>query len=459
MQGPQAGTIIFVHLDTRKIEQIRPPSGLQQKYLGGRGVGVHLVSEQVDPQIDACDPANILIFSAGLFTGTGLPFGARYDLVTKSPLTGTLSSSNSGGVFGSALKRTGIDALVLGGASPEPVYLWITNGGAEICDANDYWGMTTRECNRALLRDRQEPEVKVACIGPAGEHLCRFASVMNDASRAAGRGGAGAVMGAKKVKAVVVRSEKRRERISTGMRGALEIAKTSIEKSGIARGSLHRYGTSSMVNLVNEAHLLPVRNFQESHAPSAENFSGEEIEQSILTGRITCYACPVACGRLTAIAGHQGEGPEFETIWAFGPDCGIDNLSTITAANYLCNDLGLDTISAGATIACAMEMTEKGHIREGPRFGDEDGMLALIKDIAYRRGMGDELAEGSFRFASRHGHPEISMSVKMMEIPAYDPRGMQGQGLEYATSVRGACHVYGNIRYPELLGIPFRLDP
>jgi aldehyde:ferredoxin oxidoreductase len=453
------GIMLTVFLDSGRIEREPVPDDLRRRYLGGRGIGVYLVSHTVDPTIDPFDPANTLVFSTGPFTGSGIPMGARYDLVTKSPLTGTLSSANSGGHFGTELKRTGIDVLVLHGAASRPIFLWISKDSVELREATQYWGMTTSICTHSLQHDLREPGSRIACIGPAGEHLCRFASVMNDMSRAAGRGGAGAVMGAKKIKAIVVRGDRERKDVSPSLKEARTFAKNLIDQSGMPQGSLHRYGTASLMNLVNESHLLPTKNFQDSHFPDADKVSGEEVTRTLLRGRRACYACPVACGRVTEVNGVRGEGPEYETLWAFGPACGIDDLRLITRANYLCNDLGLDTISTGSTIACAMEMAERGYICSDLHFADDAAILPLIELIAYRRGIGNQLAEGSYRFALIYGHPEFSMSVKGLEIPAYDPRGLCGQGLEYATSVRGACHVYGNMVYPELLGIPVKLDP
>jgi aldehyde:ferredoxin oxidoreductase len=458
MQG-ETGSLLTVHLDTGSIRREPVPDDLRRAYLGGRGVGVYLVSRLADPMIDPYDRANVLVLSNGLCTGSGIPMGARYDLVTKSPLTGTLSSANSGGHFGTELKRTGVDVILFRGAASTPVYLYITGDDAELRDATPYWGMTTSICTRSLQRDLKEDHTRIACIGPAGEHLCRFASVMNDLSRAAGRGGIGAVMGAKSLKAIVVKGDHHRRVTSPALKEAQKLVQTILEQKEMTRGSLNRYGTASSMNLVNESHLLPTRNFQESYFPGADRISGEEIVRTILRGKKACYACPIACGRVTEVDGIRGEGPEYETLWAFGPACGIADLRIITRANYLCNDLGLDTISTGSTIACAMEMSERGYLSSPLCFSDTSVILPLIELIAYRKGIGDELAEGSYRFAKRYGHPELSMSVKGMEIPAYDPRGLKGQGLEYATSVRGACHVYGNMVYPELLGIPVKLDP
>ncbi len=453
-----AGSVLFIHMDSGIIKREPFPESLQRRFLGGRGIGVHYVAHLVRPRIDPLDPANVLVAAAGPLTGSGIPLGSRYDIVAKSPLSGTLSSANSGGQFGTALKRSGVDALVIAGASSQPTFLWIHDGEAELRDGTPYWGMSTSECTTALQRDLGEPGSRVACIGPAGEHLCRFASVMNETARAAGRGGLGAVMGSKGLKAIVVKGGRPREADQSSSE-VRRMVKEALQESGLMEGGLHQYGTANLVNFVNDVHFLPARNFQDQYFPEAEQVSGEVMARTILKGKRACYACPIACGRITEVDGKRGEGPEFESIWALGPDCGIDDLAIIARANYLCNDLGLDTISCGSTIACAIEMSERGYIAEELQFGDGEMVLDLVEKIAFRKELGDSLAEGSYRFALQQGHPELSMTVKGQEIPAYDPRGLQGQGLGYATSVRGACHVYGNMIYPELLGIPVKLDP
>lgn len=434
--------------------------GTRRRYLGGRGLGVSVAAGETDAGAEPLSPGNTLVFAPGLVTGTGIPLGARMDVVAKSPLTGTLASANSGGIFGAALHRAGVGALVIRGSSESPVLIRVSEDGAELLDASPYWGLGTGATTTAIQSDLGDRNARVACIGPAGERLCRIACIVNETSRVAGRGGLGAVMGAKRLKAIVVQG--RRESSWWDPHAAGEVrawVRERISASGITRGGLHRFGTASLMNLVNEKRLLPTRNFLESSFEGADRVSGEEMERTILRGRKGCYACPVACGRITEAGGVKGEGPEYETIWAFGPACGIDDLERIARANYLCNDLGLDTISTGATIACAMEMAERGYLDLPIRFGRADLLEELVRQIAFREGIGDQLAEGSFRFASMHGHPECSMSVKGQELPAYDPRGLQGQGLEFATSVRGACHVYGNMLYPEVLGVPVRLDP
>lgn len=452
----------ILHVDlTRERTMEEPfPEEWRRAYIGGRGLGVRILEDLVNPGVDPLGAENVLVFATGPVAGSGLPLGSRYDVVTKSPLTGTLTSANSGGRFGTSMKRAGYDAVVLRGRAERPVYLLLDDGHAEVRDASGLWGMTTGETTAALQEDLGGPGESVACIGPAGERLVRFAGIINETSRAAGRGGVGAVMGSKNVKAVAARGS---GRITVADRDRFlalkkEIAE-KIRENAISGGGLPRFGTAVLVNIINENYILPTRNFQTAHFPAAENVSGERMAETILSGKMGCQTCIIQCGRDVELEGRQTAGPEYETIWAFGPDCGIDDLAAVSEANTLCNDLGLDTISTGSTIACAMELSEKGYIDDEVRFGDAERMVDLVRRIGYRDGIGDELAEGSFRFARRHGHPELSMSVKRQELPAYDPRGLQGHGLAYATSVRGGDHVYGYLIAPEVLGSPEKLDP
>ncbi|MDI6718043.1 MAG: aldehyde ferredoxin oxidoreductase family protein [Methanomicrobiales archaeon] len=454
------GKILDVDLSTGSIRTESYPEAWSRDYIGGRGFGVRILLERLDPHVDPLTAGNLLVLAAGPLTGSGLPLCSRYDIVTKSPLTGTITSANSGGSFGVELKRAGFDAIVIRGRAERAVYLQVRDGAAALRDAAPYWGRGTGETAAGIQQELRDPRAKIACIGPAGERLSRIACIVNENARAAGRGGVGAVMGSKRLKAVAVRgSGKYPVSDPEALRLTRERILEKLKRSGITGGSLRRYGTAGSVNLVNELCLLPTRNFQGSHFPQAGQVSGEEMAETILERVKGCYSCPVACGRVTRVDGALGEGPEYETIWSFGPDCGVGSLRWIAIANNLCNDLGLDTISTGATIACAMELSERGYLNEEIRFGDGRAVADLVRMIGYREGIGDELAEGSLRFAARYGHPEFSMSVKGQEMPGYDPRGMQGQGLAYATSVRGACHVYGNMLYPEVLGIPVRLDP
>ena len=455
-----AGSILSIDLTSGSIDKQRLHTEWKRKFIGGRGIGVKIISDLLDPATDPLSDNHIIVFAAGLLTGSKMPMGSRYDVVTKSPLTGTLSSANSGGFFGTGLKRAGFDAVVIRGRAESPVYLWLHDGNADVRDASALWGKTTSETTTAIQVAHADPAVHVASIGPAGEHQCLIAAIINEQSRAAARGGAGAVMGEKLLKAIAVKG--------SGAIGVSDpvcfsgVAKSMLERlkaSGLTSGGLHKYGTAALVQLISQHGLLPVNNHQENIFSNVSNVSGEELTRVFLKGKKACFSCPVACGRVCEVDKKQGGGPEYETIWAFGPDCGVSDLPSIIRASNLCNELGLDTISTGVTIACAMELSEKGYLPYTVRWGDGDAVVNLVRMIAYRAGIGDEMADGSFRFAARYGHPELSMSAKKMEVPAYDPRGLQGQGLEYATSVRGACHVYGNMLYPEVLGIPEKLDP
>jgi aldehyde:ferredoxin oxidoreductase len=455
-----ADRILRVNLTERTVRDLPYRREWKEQYIGGRGLGVRILYDLVDPATDPLGDGNAAVIATGPLTGSGMPLGSRFSVVAKSPLTGTLASSSSGGFFGTELKRAGVDAIVIEGKAVAPVYLWIRDGRCEIRDASAFWGMTTDRTIAGIQAELGEPKARVACIGPAGERLARIASLMNDQGRAAGRGGLGAVLGSKRLKAVAARGEGRIPPADMAeFSGVRDTIREKLQKGGLNTGGLRRYGTAAIMNVINEAHLLPTRNFQESHFDRAEAVSGERVAETILERVTACYSCSVACGRETRAGGVKGHGPEYETLWAFGPDCGVSNLTAIARANYLCNQLGLDTISAGATIACAMELSAREYIREDIRFGDENAIVDLVRLMGYREGIGEALSEGSLRFARAAGYPGLSMSVKGLELPGYDPRGLQGQGLEYATSVRGACHVYGNMVYPEVMGVPEKLDP
>ena len=454
-----AGKMLYADLSAGTVT-IRPtPPELKRDYIGGRGFGIRILTDTVDPKTDPLSDKNAVVLAAGPLTGTGIPLGSRYEVATIAPLTGTGMSANSGGVFGWKMKKAGFDAVVVTGKAPQPVYLLLDNGAAEIRNAAHLWGKTTGQTTDAIQKELKDDTVRVACIGPSGEKLVLFACIINEKARAAGRGGIGAVMGAKNLKAIAARGDlpikpADEERLNV----IKDRVRKKIEENGIEK-ALHNYGTAVLVNIINENYVLPTRNFRTAHFPEADKISGETIAKTILKRPKGCYACIVQCGRVHEFDGEAGEGPEYEPAWAFGPDCGIDDLKTVVRANNICNEYGLDAISAPATIACLMEMAEKGYVKHPIRFGDAEGMLKLVGQIAKREGIGDELAEGSYRFSLKHGHPELSMSSKMQELPAYDPRGIQGYGLATATSVRGGDHVYGYMISPEVLGAPVKLDP
>ncbi len=462
------GRILRVNLTHQTITTETVDEQFARTYLGGRGWAVKYLIDEMDPRVDPLSPENIMIFATGPLTATPSPTGNRYMVVTKSPLTGALSNSNSGGFFPTEMKRTGFDLFIFEGKAETPVYLWVNNDQAELRPADHVWGKTVPETQASLIEET-DPKAKVACIGPAGENLVRVASIMNDHHRAAGRSGVGAVMGSKNLKAVVVRGtqpveiahpEEMNEVCSKMQRTVNDIMSNG--------GAMRVYGTSYVPPITNELGILPTRNFQSGRFEGIKGITGDVINQNYLIRAKPCFRCPISCGRSTKVDdpkyGGEGEGPEYETIAAYGSACGVDNMAAVIKANYVCNDLGMDTISAGMTIACAMELAEKGFIPVEQigmelRFGDADAMIEFTRKMAYREGFGNELAEGSYRLAEKYGHPELAVTARKQEFPGYDPRGAKGMGLLYATSNKGASHMAGDLAYSEVFGVPEKIDP
>lgn len=447
---------------------------MAKDYIGGRGWAIKLLTEEVDPAVDPLSSENLLIFSTGPLTGTPAPTGNRFMVTTKAPLTGAIACSNSGGIYPTEMKRTGLDMIVFEGRAERPVYLWINGSGddeepeVEIRPANHLWGKPVPETTEALLKETDQ-KARVSCIGPAGERLVLISSIMNDEHRAAGRSGVGAVMGSKNLKAVVVRGTKDVPLADPEQMRALCRQVRQEVAADVKKGSsLRDYGTAYVPIVTNEMGILPTRNFQTGVFEGVEGITGKVLTEKYLLRPKPCYGCPIACGRSTTLEGSpyegEGEGPEYETIAAFGSACAVDDLAAVTKANYLCNELGLDTISMGMTIACAMELAEKGFLPQEDvgmplGFGDADAAIRLVEQTAYRQGFGDVLAEGSYRMAERYGHPELSITAKKQEFPGYDPRGSKGMGLLYATSNIGASHMAGDLAYMEVFGTPKKIDP
>jgi len=463
-----AGKILRVNLSEGKIVKEDLNIEDAKNFIGARGLGTKIMYDEVDPQVDPFSPENKLIFATGPLTGTLATSGGRYDVVTKGPLTGTIAASNSGGYFGPELKFAGYDLIIFEGKAKEPVYLYIYDDDVELRCAKHLWGKSTHETTEILMEENGE-NFKVACIGPAGEKKVLFANIINDMHRAAGRTGVGAVMGSKNLKAIAVRGTKGiRVAARDKFKEAVLNARKKLAEHPVTSQGLPTYGTNVLVNIINQSGILPTRNFQDGYFEEADKTGGETLTETLLIRNKGCFACSIGCGRVTAIKQGpykgEGEGPEYETAWAYGAQCGVDNLEAITKANYICNEMGLDTISMGSTIACAMELFEKGYITEEEvgmklNFGNADAIVELTRKTGLREGFGDKLALGSYRLAESYGVPELSMSVKKQEMPAYDPRGAQGMGLEYATSNRGGCHVRGYLTSPEILGVPEKIDP
>ena len=463
------GTILRIDLTKGTVKREPTDLKLAHEYVGARGLGVRIISDEVDPKADPLGPDNKLIFAPGPLTGTFAPSAGRYDVITKGPLNGVIAASNSGGAFGPELKYAGYDALIVEGKAAKPTYLWIKDDEVEIRDAAALWGHTTPDTTD-LVRDETDEDAKVACIGPAGEKLALLANIMNEMFRAAGRTGVGAVMGSKNLKAVAVYGNGAvRVADPEAFKAAVMKSRQMIQAHPVGGAGLKAYGTDVLVNILNQIGSLPTRNYQDGYFPTADKVGGESLAAKQLIRPKGCFSCIISCGRVTKVdnPAYQGagEGPEYETAWSFGPDCGIDDLDAVTKANFLCNEYGIDTISLGSTIACAMELFERGVITakdtDGVQltFGNTAAMVEMTRKACTGEGFGAKLAQGSYRLAESYGHPEYSMTCKKQEMPAYDPRGVQGIGLNYATGNRGGCHVRGYTIAVEVLGGAGGMDP
>ena len=460
------GKVLRVNLTDRTWTMEDLDINVAQKYLGSRGLGVKIMMDEVPANVDPLSPENKLIIASGGLTGAPVPTSGRYMVITKSPLTGTIAIANSGGHWGPQFKATGHDLVIFEGRADSPVYLYINDDVIEIRDADHLWGKTLSETTEILQKEFEG--CKTLAIGPAGERLSLISSIMNDVDRAAGRGGVGAVMGSKNLKAIAVKGTNKVKLFDEAKTGEVSQAKVKILREDPVAGSgLPAYGSAVLVNIINESGILPVKNFQESYTDKADVISGESLAENHLVKKSACYRCPIACGRVVKLAdGTVVGGPEYETIWAYGADCDVYDLDAINDANMLCNEYGLDTISAGATIAAAMELYEKGYIKEEDiegdglslKWGDPNSIVGWTKKMGLREGFGAKLSEGSYRLAESLGAPELSMTVKKQELPAYDPRGVQGHGLTYAVNNRGGCHIKGYMISPEILGYPEKLD-
>ncbi len=449
--------VLDIDLNTLTYKTYPLDMEMARMFIGGRGLGARLLWDLVGPEVDPLSPENVLIFTNGPLTATGYQTSNRFSVTTKSPLTGTVLDANSGGFWGMQFKKCGYDVMIVRGKSEKPVWIEIKNGEITFHDASELWGMRVFALTEKLGQNNNKRNV--LCIGPAGENMSRIAAIMNDRERAMARGGPGAVMGSKNLKAIVVEGKERTEiNDPAQFRFLLYETRKLLAASPLTSQALPEFGTVVLMNIMNNIGALATRNHQQTQFEGAEAISGEELTEKYLVKNASCWACPIGCTRISKTEKVEGEGPEFESTWAFGAQCGVDDLAAIIEVNALCNDLGLDTISAGSTIACAMEMSEKGYLDSDLRFGRADLLARCVEEMAYRRDLGAELADGSLRLATKYGHPELSMSAKGMEMPAYDPRGLQGQGLLYATSNRGGCHMRGNMIGLEVLGLPKLID-
>jgi len=460
------GKVLRINLKNKSVNVEALDFEKAKKFIGGRGLGTKLFMEEVDPKVDALSTENKLMIVTGPLTGTPVPTGGRYMVVTKSPLSGTIACSNSGGFWGAELKSAGYDAVIIEDKADAPVYITIEDDKVEIKDGSKLWGKVISEVTD-LLKAEMPEKSRIMAIGPAGEKLSKMAAILNDYDRAAGRSGVGAVMGSKNLKAIAVKGTGKTEVFSDDkVKEVTASCMKAIKENGVTGGGLPTYGTAVLVNIINENGVHPTNNFQKSYFEKADDISGETMTKDHLIRKNPCYRCPIACGRWVKIEdmGLEVGGPEYETLWSFGSDCGVSDLVAVMKANYWCNEYGLDTISVGATIAAAMELYQRGYIKEEElggtslEFGKAEAVVEWTKKIGMAEGLGAKMAEGSYRLCEAYGVPELSMSVKKLELPAYDPRGIQGHGLQYATSNRGGCHVRGYMISPEILGVPEKLD-
>ncbi len=457
-----------------------------RQYLGQRGLATKYLSEEIDPQCDPLGASNKLIMATGPLTGTMASTGGRYSVITKSPLTGLVACSNSGGFLGAEMKNAGWDMIIFEGKAPEPVYLYLENDRAELRPAGALWGKSAWAADAALHQIHQDPQLRVACIGRSAEAGCLYSGVINDLHRAAGRSGVGTVMASKHLKAVAIRGTLGVGNIKNpkAFMAAVNAGKKVLADNAVTGQGLPTYGTQVLMNVINSMGAMPTRNMREVQFEGAEKISGEAMHEprktdgkANLTTNAGCFGCTIACGRISNIdRGHftirnqpeywkNSGGLEYEAAWALGSDTGTDDLDALTYVNFVCNEDGVDPISFGATVAAAMELYEMGVITQTHtggidlKFGGAAALARLAELTARGEGFGREIGMGSRRLCEKYGHPELSMTVKSQEFPAYDPRAIQGMGLAYATSNRGACHLRGYTVASEVLGIPVKTDP
>jgi aldehyde:ferredoxin oxidoreductase len=480
-----AGKILRVNLTTGSVKS--EPLNMQwaRDYVGSRGLGSKYLINEIDPKVDPLSPENKIIWATGPLTGTMASTGGRFTVITKGPLTGAIACSNSGGYWGAELKMAGWDMVIFEGKSPKPVYLSIQDDHAELLDASALWGESVWKTEAKLKQMHQDPLLRVSSIGKAGENHVLYAAVVNDLHRAAGRSGVGAVMGSKNLKAIAVRGT-----LGVGnVRDPKAFMKVTAEKkkilaeNAVTGQGLPTYGTQVLMNVINEIGALPTRNHRDVQFESAKDISAEAMvtpresdgKKHLVTNQ-ACFGCTIACGRISKIDethfsvknkpeywGASG-GLEYEAAWALGAANGVKDLEALQYANLICNEEGFDPISFGATIGAVMELYEMGvlskeQIGVDAPFGSAEALCEFADMTAKGVGFGKEIGQGSKRLTAKYGHPDLSMSVKGQEFPAYDGRVIQGIGLAYATSNRGACHLRGYTIASEVLGIPVKTEP
>ncbi len=437
-----SGKILVADLSKRETSILPIDEGISFKFLGGSGYASRLLYEILDPNADPLGADNMLLFMTGPLTGTLAPSTGRHVVCGKSPITGLWGESHSGGHFGERIRASGFDGILIKGAADSPVVLQINDGNVEILPADDLWGMSTSETQSNLKKNNRR--MQVSCIGPAGENLVKFASIVND-ERVAARCGLGAVMGSKKLKALTVNGS---SDISLASPDEFkELALSSSKILGEAMSMLTDQGTNMYVDIGMMFNDIPIKYFQDIEFDDADLINGKALTE-ILTGRSACYSCPIACGRKVSVAEYDLEniaGPEFQTIASFGSNMLISDLNKIVVMNRLCNQYGMDTISCGSTIAFATYLCDNGKADYGFKWNDPDAVIDTIHKIAKREGIGDILAEGSLALGRKHNTEESVIHVRGLEIPNHDPRAFSGMTTVYTTASRGATHLEGDM--------------
>ena len=480
-----AGKILRVNLTAGTVKSEPLNMEWAKAYLGSRGLGTKYLVNEIDPKVDPLSADNKIIWATGPLTGTMASTGGRYTVITKGPLTGAIACSNSGGYWGAELKMAGWDMVIFEGQSAKPVYLYVCDDVAELRDADHLWGKSVWQTEDMLKKAHQDPLLRISSIGKAGENGVLYAAVVNDLHRAAGRSGVGAVMGSKNLKAIAVRGTKGVGNIRDpkAFMAAAKTAKKVLADNAVTGQGLPTYGTQVLMNVINEVGALPTRNHRDVQFEGAKDISAEAMatprktdgKKHLVTNQ-ACFGCTIACGRISKMDethfsvqnkpeywGASG-GLEYEAAWALGAANGVNDLEALQYANLICNEEGFDPISFGATIGAVMELYEMGvltkeQIGTDAPFGSAKALCELADMTAKGIGFGKEIGLGSKRLTAKYGHPDLSMSVKGQEFPAYDGRVIQGIGLAYATSNRGACHLRGYTIASEVLGIPVKTEP
>ncbi|GAB4491960.1 MAG: aldehyde ferredoxin oxidoreductase family protein [Anaerolineales bacterium] len=473
--GGYANRLAHIDLTAGKVEYKPIPEDWARKYIGGRGLGVRFVFEN-GPQVDPLSPDNLLCFMNGPLTGSEANMSGRMAVVTKSPLTGTVTDSHHGGWSAARLRWAGFDGLLFKGKAEKPTYAYIHDGELELLDASEVWGKGVHDTVKYFKEKYGEKDLTVIAIGPAGENLVKFACWINENDRASGRGGTGCVGGSKHLKAIVIKAEKvitkaaDRESWKAAHKRALECIMAPENITSPRKGGLSVYGTNVLTNITNSIGAYPTKNSQfTAYGENAETLSGEWVKENILVNDPTCHACPVACKKEVEIKdgpykGLRMESVEYEPAWSVGANCGNPDARLVAKMIDLCNDFGMDAIETGHPLSVWMEATARGYTNGSGTlaWGDPEGMTQAAEMIAFRKGFGDVLANGADAVAKHFGHPELAMTVKGQAIPAYDPRGLKGMGIAYATSNRGACHLRAYTPAAELGVMPFgslKVDP